>query len=101
MKNIKNTVVAMAMMAVIGVGTATANPGLMVSDRSAAPGQTICGSETSILNDLEGIIIVGLASSKVGLMVSDRLGLMVSDRSAQCTQNNVEGQNGDGILIVG
>ena len=101
MKNIKNTVAAMAMMAILGLGATTANAGLMMSDRSAAPGQNVCSSETSILNDLEGIIIVGLSGSKAGLMVSDRLGLMVSDRSAQCTQNNAEGQNGDGIIIVG
>lgn len=99
MKNIKNTVAA-AMMAVLGLGATTANAGLMMSDRSAAPTAAVC-QNSSIVNDLEGIIIVGLAGSKVGLMVSDRLGLMMSDRSAPCVENNAEGQNGDGIIIVG
>jgi len=100
MKNIKNTAAAMALMAVLGLGATTANAGLMAVDRSVAAAQPICNN-SSIVNDLEGIIIVGLAGSKAGLFVSDRLGLMVSDRSTPCVQNTVEGQNGDGIIIVG
>lgn len=100
MKNIKNTIAAMSLVAVMGFGATAANAGIMMGDRSATPAQTVCSNGSDILNQLEGIIIVGLAS-KAGIMMSDRFGIMMSDRSTPCTQNTVEGQDGDGILIVG
>ncbi len=101
MKNIKNTIAAMSLMAVMGLGATAANAGIMVSDRSVTPAQTVCSTE-GIMSQLEGIIIVGLASSREGIMMSDRLGIMMSDRSTPCVQGNtVEGQNDDGIIIVG
>lgn len=101
MKNIKNTVAAMGLMAVLGLGATAANAGIMLSDRSVNGAQPICNTETGVLNQLGGIIIVGLAGSRTGIMLSDRFGIMLSDRSTPCTQNTVEGQNNDGIIIVG
>jgi hypothetical protein len=88
MKNIKNTIAAAMMMAVLGLGATTANAYILVMDRSASDAATVCTkTEANVFDQLTGILIVGFASTAPGLMLSDRAGLMLSDRSAApCTK---------------
>lgn len=93
MKNLKNTVAAAALMAVLGMGTVSANAGLLISDRSSG-----CGSVKSggLLNQLAGIVIGG-APLLDGIIIVGRDGLMVSDKAAPCGGETSK----DGIIIVG
>ncbi|MCY7377373.1 MAG: hypothetical protein LH472_15545 [Pyrinomonadaceae bacterium] len=96
MKNIKNTIAAMSLMAVLGLGATTANAGLMLSDRSGN-GQQTCGDSTGgILNEAAGIIIVGVTSALTGILIVGRGGLMLSDRPTPCVE-----AGRDGLIIVG
>lgn len=89
MKNLKNKVAALGMMAVLGLGTVSANAGMLISDRNAN-GQ--CGTvKDDILTQLEGIIIVG-APLLEGIIIVGRDGMLISDRNSGCTAK-------DGILI--
>lgn len=94
MKNIKNTIAAMSLMAVLGLGATTANAGLMMSDFSGSPSQPTCSkTETGIFDQLTGILIVGFTSSLTGILLGDR--------QAPCVQSPAGGVTNDGILIVG
>jgi len=53
----------MTLMAILRLGVATANVGILLSDRSIALAQTVCNCDSGILNDLESIIIVGFSAS--------------------------------------
>ena len=98
MKNIKNTVAAMSLMAVLGLGAVTANAGLLVSDRGIGTTPT-CEATGGIFNQLAGILIVGAGSSVTGILMSgDRAGLLVSDRNVGGCQAT---QSRDGILMSG
>ncbi len=101
MKNIKNTMAAMSLMAVLGLSATTANAGILLSDRGVNTNQTTCGStETGVFNQFTGILIVGL-SSVTGILLGDRSGLLLSDRPTPCVQNQPEGVSNTGIIIVG
>lgn len=97
MKNIKNTLAATVLAAVMGFSTVSAHAGLLISDRSVANDKANCtATDGGILSSLAGILIVGATSSATGILIVGRSGLLISDRSAQCVENQKEG-----ILIVG
>ncbi len=76
MKNFKNTLAAIGLAAVLGVSTITANAGLLLSDRAVTNQDSTttqtCTSPTGILDQLSGIIIIGVPYSITGLLLSDR-----------------------------
>lgn len=82
MKNLKNKLAAFGMVAVLGLGTVSANAGMLISDRSAN-GQQVCSTTDSFLTQLQGILIVG-APQLSGMLISDRSGMLISDRGAGC-----------------
>ena len=94
MKNIKNTVAAMTLMAVLGLGAVTANAGLLVSDRGINTNSVpTCNSNGGgVLDQATGILIVGFSSLT---------GILIADRQTPCVQNPTDGVSNDGILIVG
>ena len=96
MKNIKNTAAAFGMMAVLGLGSMTANAGMLVSDRSVGSTPSCAANTGGILNQVAGILIVGASSSLTGILMSDRSGILMSDRSASGCQAT---QSRDGILM--
>lgn len=87
MKNLKNTVAAFGLMAVMGFGAVSANAGLMVSDKS---GQGCGAVKADLFTQLSGILIVGVPMLN-GLLVSDRSGLLVSDRSGLLVSDKASG----------
>ncbi len=83
MKNLKNTVAAVGLMAVLGMGTATANAGILISDRTtpttASTEQARCTpGQNSFVSQMAGIIVVGIK----GIIVVGRSGLLLSDVAA-------------------
>jgi hypothetical protein len=72
MKNLKNTLVALGLAAVLGVGAATANAGIITSDSSVKETKGQCsvkndgffGQFADIINGLTGINIKGLIFSE-------------------------------------
>ena len=97
MKNIKNTVAAMGLMAVLGFGAVSANAGLLISDRGVGATPT-CEATGGIFNQVVGILIVGANTSLTGILMSgDRAGLLISDRNA----TGCATQSRDGILMSG
>ena len=89
MKNIKNTIAAMSLMAVLGLGSITANAGLIMSDRGIGDNTPKCEvSNGGILNELMGILIVGVTSSATGILIVGRPGLLMSDRNVNGCQSN-------------
>ena len=92
MKNLKNTISAAGLMAVLALGTVSANAGMIISDR--ATGQ--CTVNDGILQQVVGIIAVGFPSlngmiisdaptpcdtNADGMIISDRNGMIISDRN--------------------
>jgi hypothetical protein len=82
MKNFKNMLSAAALMVVLGVGAASANTGLLITDKTTTQP---CTFKNSLLTQLSGIIIVGMPSLD---------GIIIVDRIA-CQSNET-----DGIIIV-
>ena len=99
MKNIKNTIAAMSLVAVLGLGAVTANAGLLISDRGVGTTPT-CAAGGGILNQAAGILIVG-ANSLTGILMSDLTGILMSDRSGLLIsdRNAVGCQSRSGLLI--
>ena len=85
-------VAATCLMAVLGFGAVSANAGLIVHDRCAAP-------ETTLAEDLGGILMVAFPMLD-GLIISDRSGLIVSDKSAGCQNDGLIISDRDGIIIT-
>lgn len=92
MKNIKNTIATMGLVAVLGLGATTANAGLMVSDAPMPEVQAECTDKGGFFQTMSGALIQGIN----GLLLSDGLiitdGLIISDAPAKC--------NAKGGLIV-
>jgi hypothetical protein len=71
MKNLKNTLVAIGLAAVLGVGAATANAAVVISDSSIKETKGQCsvkdngvfGQFAGVINGLTGINIEGLIPS--------------------------------------
>jgi hypothetical protein len=91
MKNLKNTISAVGLMAVLALGAVSANAGMIISDR--ATGQCTV-KDGGILQQIAGIIIVGAPAlsgmiisdaptpgceDKNGMIISDRNGMIISD----------------------
>jgi len=103
MKNLKNTMMAAGLMAVLGFGAVSANAGLLISDKSGAQP---CGTvKDSVLNQIAGVIIVGfpmldgiLIAGRDGIMVSDRDGIMVSDKGCG-SKTGIMVSDRTGILV--
>ena len=90
MKNFKNTISAVGLMAVLALGAVSANAGMILSDR--ATGQCTI-KEVGIIEQIAGIIIVGAPAlggmilsdapipcdEKNGMILSDRNGMILSD----------------------
>jgi len=91
MKNLKNTVAAAGLMAVLGFGAVSANAGLMVSDRPANASQPCAAPIRTLASGIMGIL--SALPMLDGVIISDRTGLMVSDRSNGCQSST------DGVII--
>ena len=90
MKNLKNTISAVGLMAVLALGAVSANAGMIISDR--ATGQCTV-KDGGIIQQIAGIIIVGAPAlngiiiidaalsgcEKDGMIISDRNGMIISD----------------------
>jgi len=85
MKNLKNMLSAAALMVVLGVGAASANTGLIITDKS---GNQPCTVKSGFLTQLAGVITVGIPMLD-GLIITDRYscesnetdGLIITDRN--------------------
>jgi len=85
MKNIKNTLVAVGLAAVLGVSSVSASTGLMISDRTANVAAPCTVKDGGILQQISGIFVVALN----GLMISDLHGIILVDAPAPgCTDAN-------------
>ncbi|MBA2619735.1 MAG: hypothetical protein H0U87_00895 [Acidobacteria bacterium] len=103
MKNLKNTVATIGLMAVLGMATTTANAGILISDRST-PAPTMeqqqqqCRGANSEnwASTIRGLIVAGAHRlfTPNGILISD--GSTSFDDSA-CQQDNTVTING--ILI--
>ena len=90
MKNLKNMLTAVAMTAVLGVGTVSANSGFIITDKSANTTKPCAVKDGGILQQMSGIIIVGLS----GFILSDLHGLIMSDAPTVGCDNN-----GNGLIM--
>jgi hypothetical protein len=82
MKNLKNMLSAAALMVVLGVGAASANTGLIITDKSA---NEPCTVKSGFMTQLAGIIAVGMPMLD-GLIITDR--------------NSCAGNETDGLIIT-
>ena len=78
MKNFKNMISALSLMAVMVFGAVSANAGLLISDRGTGCQNTNTAQE--IPNALDGIIIIGVPLVD-GIIIIGRTGLLISDRT--------------------
>ena len=79
MKNIKNTIATMGLVAVLGLGATTANAGLIISDAPVPETQAECTVKGGFLQTLSGVLIQGINGMLLsdGLIITD--GLIISD----------------------
>ena len=95
MKNLKNTLTAAVLMAVLGMGATVAKAGLLISDKATPADDTQC-KVNDAKSDIKGFILVGLNGFILvgvnGLILSD--GLIISDRKCEG-----DGTAKDGLLI--
>ncbi|MCY7346970.1 MAG: hypothetical protein LH614_12215 [Pyrinomonadaceae bacterium] len=99
MKNIKNTISALGLMAVLGLGAVAANAGLMISDRSTGQQQLCAPVKDDLLTQLSGIIILG-APMLDGIIILGRDGLMISDKgNGGCNTNGLMISDRSGLMI--
>ncbi len=95
MKNLKNMLTAVAMTAVLGLGTVSANAGLIITDKGANTPKD-CSVGTGVLDQIAGIIIVGLN----GLIITDRDGLIITDKSECVDKDGLIITDRDGLIIT-
>lgn len=74
----------MALLGIMMVGTASADPGIMLSDKSNP-----CTPTT--VDVIEGIIVAGIT----GILLGDKSGLLMSDKAT----TGCQAQSRDGILM--
>ncbi len=98
MKNLKNTIAAIGLATVLGMGATTAKAGILISDKTGNMTENAeCSTarEETLTSKIKGIIVVGIA----GLIMSDEL--IMSDglvnTGSQCQDDSTK----DGILISG
>ena len=97
MKNLKNMLSAAALMVVLGVGAASANTGLLISDKSNQP----CTVKDNFINQLAGVVVIGMPSLD-GIIITDRDGIIITDRQ-DCQSSDSDGiiiTDRDGIIIT-
>jgi len=93
MKNLKNMLTAVAMTAVLGFGTVSANAGFIISDKSATPKD--CVAQTGVIDQIAGIIIVGLN----GIIIVGRDGFLITDKGCE-TKDGLIITDRDGFIIT-
>ena len=82
MKNLKGMLTGIGMAAVLAVGATSANAGMLLSDRSVTDNQKTCSvKSSSIIQEIAGIIIIGLNPGGNGMFLSD----------APCTETQLDG----------
>lgn len=98
MKNLRNLLATISLLAVMVISATSVNAGIMMSDRSN-PSDGSCGDSSdikfdiSILDSIAGIIVAGrtgiivagrdgiIVAGKEGSNPGDRCGIMMSDRT--------------------
>jgi len=85
MKNLKNMISAVSLMAVMVFGAISANAGLLISDRNTGCQNTNTAQE--LPNAFDGIIIIG-APIFEGIIIIGRAGLLISDRGNGCQEKS-------------
>ena len=94
MKNLKNTISALTLMVVLGLGAVSANAGFMITDKNApCQGDSITKDLADVLG---GITVAGMPMLD-GIIIIGRDGFMISDK-AECQATATEK---DGIIIIG
>ena len=89
MKNLKNTISAAGLMAVMAFGAVSANAGLIITDKTANTAPT-CSVKDDMVQQLAGIF-----NTVTGIIITDRDGIIIVDKqSAECVQAK------DGIIIT-
>lgn len=97
MKNFKNMLTAMAMTAVLGVGTISASTGLIITDKSNGATKPCPVKEAGVIDQISGIIIVGLS----GLIITDLHGLIITDApTVNCDKSGLIITDRDGLIIT-
>ena len=103
MKNIKNTVATIALMAVLGLGSTVANAGIIISDAPVPETKSQCTTvKGGFLQTMAGVLIQGISGVLIqgvnGMLISD--GLIMSDASTKGCSTSKDGfLLSDGMLI--
>ena len=105
MKNLKNIATAIALVAVLTLGTFNANAGLLLSDSAGTSNQCVktrtFNFGTFNFRTLTGILASGvtgmLLSDKAGMLLSD--GLMLSDSNRQTCRQGLLMSDKSGLLL--
>lgn len=100
MKNLKNTLTALSLAAVLGLGAVSTNAGILMSDRTASNNnQQLCVNKDETVNMLDGIIITGF-SFLDGIIITGREGILMGDKKAcESKKDGILMGDRDGILM--
>ncbi len=94
MKNLKNLMTAVTLLAVLVMGAISTNAGVLIGDRTAA--ENTCTTDTKfdagiIISEIVGIIIGG----RVGIIIGGREGIIIGGRTETC-----QDQSRAGVLLA-
>ena len=101
MKNLKNTLVAIGLAAVLGVGAVSANAGVITRDSSNKGTKGQCSVKNkNVLKQFASVIIAGLSGQfmTAGLIMSD--GSILSDAPCNPEEGNTEEGKTDGEILT-
>lgn len=97
MKNLKNLLAAVTLMAVLMIGASTAKAGLLVSDFTGSAPETPC-TETNDDTKLDWGVIVNGAT---GVIVNGFTGLLVSDFTGVIVVGATDPDENCGVIVNG
>lgn len=102
MKNLKNTLAAASLAVVMGMGTVSANAGIMVSDKTSNSANPCAVQTTGILNQVADFVLSGftgiILTDRAGIMVSDRNGIILTDKGC-AAKDGIILTDRDGIMV--
>jgi hypothetical protein len=96
MTNLKNLLASITLLAVIVLGTMSANAGILVSDLNGPSNGDPCTANDDIKLDM-GIIVAGIT----GIIVAGRTGIIVAGRDGIVVAGKGDANTNCGIIVAG
>jgi hypothetical protein len=96
MKNMKNTIAAIVMLALVGFGTMTANAGIIIAKESKTADEPCKVSDPTVIDTVTGYLLEGIIIAKTGIIIAKE-GIIIAKEDACSTTST---KTSEGIIIA-